>query len=90
MSNGFIPVPVNGRPTCEQRAGALGVKRGADLREGDILFFLSSPHRITHFRDYSHPAITGEETWRIAYSGNPDDEHCWGMTIEPQMRFWVA
>lgn len=48
--------------------------------------FLGVPHRVTDFRDYSHPVVTGGDTWRIAYSRKSDSmitDSTWGMTIEP-------
>lgn len=79
----------------EARAGATARVLGCDLVEGDILFFLSTPHRITHFVEYDGPLSVRHggpmpEGTRIAYSGDPADPHCWGMTIDPHHRFAVA
>jgi hypothetical protein len=81
----------------ERRAGATHQKRGEDLVVGDLLFFLSSPHRITHFKDYPSASPLHAEQGgplphgtRIAYSGDPEDPRCWGMTVDPDASFWVA
>lgn len=71
----------------ERRGGATRVVRGADLQVGDILFFLSKPHRLTHFKPYDGPFDFID---RIAYSGNPDDPHCWGMSLEASARYFIA
>lgn len=77
--------PVKDGP--EKRAGATRKVRGRDLEIGDILYFLSSPHRITHFDSY-----TGTFAFidRIARAGDPDNPHCWGMSIDPCAHYHIA
>lgn len=75
----------------EQRAGATQWKRGDELVAGDILYFLGTPRRITHFDDYSDNPW-GYEGWRIARAGGPrwEGDKGWGMTIDPDSRYWVS
>jgi hypothetical protein len=57
--------------------------KGQEVRVGDDLWFLSTPHRITRIEPYRHPAVTLGEDWRIAYSDGPDGMYkaAWGMTL---------
>jgi hypothetical protein len=58
--------------------------KGQDVRVGDDLWFLGSPHRITRIEPYVHPVVTRNEEWRVAKSDGPDGQgkHAWGMTLE--------
>lgn len=72
----------------EYSAGATRYVMGRDLQVNDVLYFLSTPHRVTHFADYDGPLSVRHggpmpEGTRIAYAGNPDDPKCWGITIDP-------
>jgi hypothetical protein len=62
-------------------------KRGSEIEVGDIIVFMSQPHRITRIVPYAHPVVTGGEAgWRIAYAGPGPDS--WGITLEPQADYY--
>lgn len=58
--------------------------KGQDVRVGDDLWFLGTPHRITRIEPYVHSVVTRGEEWRIAYADTPERAYrnAWGMTLE--------
>jgi hypothetical protein len=56
----------------------------ADVRVGDILWFLGKPHMITRIEPYAHPVVTGGEEWAIASFDGPEGigKNAWGITLE--------
>ncbi len=81
--------PDDGLTATERAAGCVH-RNGAALKVGDLLWFLSSGHRITHFTDYEgvlHTRHGGPlpEGTRIAHSGPR-----WGMTIDPTHSYRVV
>jgi hypothetical protein len=79
----------------ERRGGATHTVLGRELREGDLLFFLSSPHLVTGFEDYAGKLLddgTLPPGTRIARSGGPRwaGDKGWGMTIDPSARYYIA
>lgn len=55
------------------------IKRGSELREGDVIGSRGSSRTITRIEPYPNPHLIDcmDERWRIAYSGD------WGETIDP-------
>lgn len=66
-------------------------KRGSDVEVGDILMFLSTPHRITRIEPYLHPTLR-LPGWRTAYAdtGERAYKNAWGITLEPQCEYEIV
>lgn len=57
--------------------------KAQEVKVGDDLWFLGTPHRITRITRYVHPVVTRNEEWRIAHSDGPAGMYkaAWGMTL---------
>lgn len=68
--------------TGDDTAAAAIMVKGQDVRVGDDLWSLGKPHRVTPIEPYTHPVVTRDEEWRIAYSNGPEDTgKPWGRTL---------
>jgi hypothetical protein len=58
--------------------------KGQDVKVGDDIWFLGTPHRVTRITPYVHPVCTRNEEWRTAHSDGPDGMYkaAWGITLE--------
>lgn len=58
---------------------------GSEVRPGDDYEFLGAVHRITRVEPYSHPVVTGGETWLSASADTSErlGRAAWGITIHP-------
>lgn len=65
--------------------------RGAEMRVGDDIQFLSQRYRINRFEDYDPTRIglPAEEGWRIAYAYPDADGYEWGITVSPRGAYGV-
>lgn len=56
-------------------------KRGSEIKVGDIIMFLGTPHRVASLTPYTHPVMTeGAPGWRTARAADG-----WGITLSPQI-----
>lgn len=65
------------------------MKYGRDVVVGDDIIFLGTPHRITRIEPYTHPVVTGGETWATAYADTSAAAYqaAWGITLEPDQQY---
>jgi hypothetical protein len=58
--------------------------KGQDVRVGDDLWWMGTPHRVTRIERYVHPVVTRNEEWRTAYSDTPQRAYkaAWAITLE--------
>lgn len=55
--------------------------KGQEVRVGDDLWSMGTPHRVTRITDYTHPVVTRGEPWRTAHSDGPGGARAWGRTL---------
>ena len=71
------------------------MKRGREIRVGDDLIFLGTPHRITRIEPYP-PTELNARLWdgkaRIAYSDTAAASYkaAWGITLDPNGTYDVG
>lgn len=66
---------------------------GSEVRVGDDVIFLGTPHRVTSVEPYSHPVATGGEQWAIAYAATPERPakgNAWAITLEPHCDYDIT
>ncbi len=64
--------------------GSTAMIKGQEVRVGDDLWSMGTPHRITRIEPYAHPVVTRGEQWRQACSDGPEGvgKAAWGITLE--------
>ena len=64
-------------------------KLGSQVQVGDIIMFLSHPHRVTRIEPYEGPnSYLWDGQARIAKAGPGPD--AWGIILDPMQRYDVA
>lgn len=69
--------------------------KGSEIKVGDDLIFLGTPHRITDIVPYRHPNAGkyGWPTWFTAYARTTEPvitPLTWGITIEPGIEYEIG